>query len=843
MDAQYGTIAEDGIHIPLDESNMTTGVAMVEFATAAQAEAAVTALKDGYRFDARHFLTVSPYRLHELVGVPDEPPAVDGDVGEFEELEDELHHLKDKLFREQFLVQEEVMPSREVAADDTHRLTVQWASSDGSFEDEVVPEFFSKDQALWSPRGRFLAIIQRDARDIVRGVKVWSGPNLQSGDRKFLHPDVRHVQFSPDERYLLTWSGRAGNSVAPASSVVSSSSLASSFLASGSAASAADAAAGGGGGGDGFDEAGADAGNADLIVWDVVTGHKMRTLPQVLSEHDLPETVWTADSRFLARLAPDSVEVFEAPSAVRFVHRVRFRAQGVEQLSACPAKRNLLAWFAPERGATPANVTLVSLPSRETVRTRNLYSVDRAHMLWQDQGDYLAVRVDQTKLSKSQTAALNKKREAAVGITFLQETYINGASSGGGGRGRGRGHQNRSDASHWASNLIAERRKVMEALPESVGRIDIFRLGDKDTPIDSIDIDEPILHVAWEPRGQRLAVVHGRPTKARLSVFHVDAGSATSTGASTKGSSSSSSSSSAEPAAPLPRPAAGGALGPRHERKDNVPQPRLLTPADIISLASGSAAVGGSGSGGAASSGAAGAPAARLQRVFTIEGLTANHVSWCPRGGILLLSNLESVTGELTFFDCDRQELLSAPGAAHSHLKRVEWDPSGRLVATVKDMPFPHLRSASTADRANNAVIFWKAIGVRVAQRSSAMLYTFQWRPRPANLVFTDEELKTLMGTLRTHWPRFEEEERLRESKKKLRELVRQRSEYDEFLALEAELEAEYVREAPERRRLHIREDDPTKEPLVDMEHTIDVVLTTQRVTKSGPAGGGGGRD
>jgi uncharacterized protein with WD repeat len=47
-------------------------------------------------------------------------------------------------------------------------------------------------------------------------------------------------------------------------------------------------------------------------------------------------------------------------------------------------------------------VSLVSIPSREELRQKNLFSVSDCKMYWQSNGEYLAVKVDRyTKTKKS----------------------------------------------------------------------------------------------------------------------------------------------------------------------------------------------------------------------------------------------------------------------------------------------------------------------------------------------------------------------------------------------------------------------------------------------------------
>lgn len=53
----------------------------------------------------------------------------------------------------------------------------------------------------WSPRGNLLATIHR------QGVAVWGGPSFARLQR-FNHAGVRLIEFSPNEKYLITYSSQ-----------------------------------------------------------------------------------------------------------------------------------------------------------------------------------------------------------------------------------------------------------------------------------------------------------------------------------------------------------------------------------------------------------------------------------------------------------------------------------------------------------------------------------------------------------------------------------------------------------------------------------------------------------
>lgn len=118
---------------------------------------------------------------------------------------------------------------------------------------------------------------------------------------------------------------------------------------------------------------------------------------------------------------------------------------------------NLIAYWAPEGNNSPARVCLVEMPSRHELRRKNLFNVSDCKLHWHPNGNYLCVNV--TRHSKS------KKTQ-----------YTN---------------------------------------------FELFRIREQLVPVEMIEMKEPIVAFAWEPKGTRFAVCHGEGTQ-RLSVSFYD---------------------------------------------------------------------------------------------------------------------------------------------------------------------------------------------------------------------------------------------------------------------------------------------------------------------------------
>jgi translation initiation factor 3 subunit B len=114
---------------------------------------------------------------------------------------------------------------------------------------------------------------------------------------------------------------------------------------------------------------------------------------------------------------------------------------------------------APEHKNSPAHVDLVEIPSRKQLRQKNLFNVTKCTMVWQDEGDYLGVKV--TRHTKSKKTLYNN--------------------------------------------------------------IELFRLNEPGVPVEMLDIKDAVMAMAFEPRGSRFALIHAEnPSSTKVNVSFYD---------------------------------------------------------------------------------------------------------------------------------------------------------------------------------------------------------------------------------------------------------------------------------------------------------------------------------
>lgn len=380
----------------------------MEYETPEQAIAAVKQLH-GTPLDKKHTLAVNKLMDIDRFGregrVEEEykPPTIEP----FKEKEHLRSWLGDANARDQFALYR------------GDKVGVFWNNKSNPPENVVDRAHWTQLFVQWSPKGTYLASVHP------QGVQLWGGPAF-SKQKQFPHPFVQLVEFSPGESYLTTWSARPIQVEEGGPSVLS------------------------------YEEDG-----KNIIVWDIVSGKPLRSFVS----HDLtagpagdgepkkkvqwPAFKWSADEKYVARmLQGQSISIYELPR-MNLLGKTSVRIDGVSDFEWSPATvsregvkqyEQLLCFWTPEIGSSPARVAMMSVPSKEIIRTRNLFNVSDVKLHWQSQGTYVCVKVDRHSKSKKSMATnleIFRVREKGVPVEVvdsLKDTVINFAWEPNGGR-------------------------------------------------------------------------------------------------------------------------------------------------------------------------------------------------------------------------------------------------------------------------------------------------------------------------------------------------------------------------------------------------------------------------
>ena len=519
--------------------------AFVEYDTPEQAVAATKALH-GTALDKKHTLAVNKLTDIERYGregrIDEEYHAPD--IQPFTEKEHLRWWLADSDGRDQFVMYR------------GDGVGVFWNRKDDPPENIVDRQHWTEVFVQWSPLGTYLATMH------ARGVQLWGGPSWTRQTR-FPHPLCNMIDFSPAEKYLTTWSFQPIE-VAEDDPILT------------------------------LEEDG-----KNYIIWDVATGKPLRSF----QTHDLPGPSvdengapvkkkipwpafkWSADDKYVARMKEgESISIYELPK-MSLLDKTSIKIEGVKDFEWAPATpqrdgirtyEQLFCYWTPEIGSNPAKVGLMSIPSKEIVRTRNLFNVTDAKLHWQSQAAYVCVKVDRHSKSKKSLAT----------------------------------------------------------------NLEIFRVREKGVPVEVVDsIKDTVINFAWEPKGDRfvlittaeVVVATAVPPKTSVSFF-------------------------------CPERAKGAGVG-------------------------------------------------NFKHIRTIDRKNSNAIYWSPKGRFVIVATVHSQQSfDLDFWDLDFEgekpesdkdltaNLQLMNTADHYGVTDIDWDPTGRYVATSASI-WKHTVSLTSVQR------------------------------------------------------------------------------------------------------------------------------------------------
>lgn len=387
---------EAGIHLPV-EDNMTKGFLFVQYKTAEMASAAVSQL-NGKPLDAKHRLYVN--KISDI-----EKYCAEGNVAlTFEE--PEVPPMQSHGYLKSWLMDESGRD--QVALHFSESVGVYWSNKKNEPKAVVEPrKGFTSKYAKFSPKGTFLFSIHP------QGIQSWGGENFERIN-KFVHPQVRLIDFSPNEKYMVTLAP------APLERPTSAEELKDYPF-------------------------GPESEGHKLVIWDLLTGEPARTFalpPHLESSKEMPWPLvkWSFDDKYCCRQGPDALAIYETPS-FQLLEKKLVKIEGIVDFEWAPAGvklagsrveggEHVLSYWTPETTNQTARVALMQIPSRRVIRTINVFQVSDVKMHWQDQADMLCVKVDRhTKSGKTFFSNLEffrtTEKDVPVEKLELKEVCIN----------------------------------------------------------------------------------------------------------------------------------------------------------------------------------------------------------------------------------------------------------------------------------------------------------------------------------------------------------------------------------------------------------------------------------
>nr|CAB3241613.1 eukaryotic translation initiation factor 3 subunit B-like [Phallusia mammillata] len=344
----------------------TKGYVFIEYENAPDARDAIKNM-DGYKLDKSHTFRVnnfSDFDKYEHISEdwvqPEKQPFKD--VGNLH------YYLEEEDSNDQFSV---IYEGGEKTA-----IYLNTAAEPVAIEER---KRWTETYTRWSPKGSYLATFH------AKGVALWGGEHFKQIQR-FAHPGVQLIDFSPCERYLVTFSP--------------------------------------------MQEQGASEDAQSIIIWEVFTGTKKRGFQADMSGADdrqWPIFKWSHDGTYFVRKSKGVLSVYETPS-MGLLDKKSIPVDGVSEFVWSPSG-NMLAFWVPEQNEIPARVTILAIPSKKEVRVKNLFNVSDIRLNWHKQGKFLCVKVDRYNKAKKATISNFEifhiqEKQVPVDIVELKEQVI-----------------------------------------------------------------------------------------------------------------------------------------------------------------------------------------------------------------------------------------------------------------------------------------------------------------------------------------------------------------------------------------------------------------------------------
>ncbi|KAK3091595.1 hypothetical protein FSP39_021018 [Pinctada imbricata] len=383
------------------EDGKTKGFIFLEYSSPIHAHEAVK-MANGYKLDKAHTFSVNLF----------------SDFEKFEKVPAEWEVPKPKSFKDYgnlryFLQDNECCDQFSVIYDGGEKTAIY---KNSPREPVLLEERarWTETYVRWSPQGTYLATFH------TKGIALWGGEKFDQIMR-FSHIGVQLIDFSPCERYLVTFSPLPTNQ----------------------------------------------EDQHQIIIWDLRTGMKKRGF-HCETQATWPILKWSHDGNYFGRITPDTLSIYSTPS-FGLLDKKSLKISGIRDFSWSPSD-NVVAYWVPERENVPARVTLVQIPSRNEICVKNLFNVADCKMHWQKNGDYLCVKVD--RYSKA------KKVEEKDQYKYSGMYY----------------------------------------------NFELFRIREKQIPVDKVECKENVMAFAWEPTGTRFAYIHGESPRISVTFYQIKAG-------------------------------------------------------------------------------------------------------------------------------------------------------------------------------------------------------------------------------------------------------------------------------------------------------------------------------
>ena len=321
------------IDIPI-EGETSSGVAFLTMANEDIAKQAIRVCF-GMSLDAKHTLQAFSFEeFDRVMSTPEE--YVEPAIFSKSEL---MSWLVDSTGRDQFVMRHD------------QETSVFWNDIASRQPDQIqTPRLWSDRYVFWSSSGTYLASLHQN------GVILWAGSEF-SEYKRFSHTHVTQMEFSPCERYLLTFSLSANAT-------------------------------------------------HTYIVWNVRTGNELRTFALVPEPWGAYK--WASSGNFLAKISENLISVYRSEDMQLLEdakgNKTSIKADGIRSFMWSPGD-DIISYFVVQGDIS--RIKLMEIPSRNELHSRTLTNAQECSLVWQGEGQYLAaLATNMTKKGKPRDSTL-----------------------------------------------------------------------------------------------------------------------------------------------------------------------------------------------------------------------------------------------------------------------------------------------------------------------------------------------------------------------------------------------------------------------------------------------------
>jgi len=202
----------------------------------------------------------------------------------------------------------------------------------------------------------------------------------------------------------------------------------------------------------------------------------------------------------------------------------------------------------------------------------------------------------------------------------------------------------------------------------------------------------------------------------------------------------------------------------------------------------------------------------KIRLLKTLEKKSVNHLFWSPQGQFIVLAGLGNLNGIFEFYNANDLESMGVE--EHFNASMVEWDPTGRYVATYVTY-WKH--------QVENGYNLYSFQGKLLKHVLKEKFYLLLWRPRPPSILPT-ERLEAIKKNIKEKAKQLKSEDK----KKRAMEIAKQRAKRNEmikeFYKIKQQKIEKYESQSEMRRDLRMGEPSDNESDYEIREQLVEVV-------------------